>query len=300
MKYIITLAFLLIINSLQAQFYQQYFDGGDTIAGSSLFINLDSSTGIWQVGAPSKSILNSPHSAPNSLMTDTLNTYPALDSSQFHFTVGATWFWGIVAYQWTQSIDFEEISDGGLIEFSVDSGDTWENAFTSPYVYNFFGFDFQNVDTLSNGKVGFTGTDSLMRNVWLCLDASWLSLQDSVRFRFTLVSDSVDNSNEGWLLDNMKLSTTIIHTLNEKELEEYMQVYPNPTNGVLNIRTQKINDFHIIEHMQLFNSEGKLIEEYENIPTKFSLNIKNHPKGTYYLHVKTNIKTEKFTILLED
>jgi hypothetical protein len=148
--------------------------------------------------------------------------------------------------------------------------------------------------------VGFTGTDSTMSNIWVCLDASWLSVQDTLLFRFSLFSDSIDNSKEGWLIDNMTLATTIIHTLNEKELTEYMQVYPNPTSGDLNIRTKKLNEFHIIEHMKLYNSEGKLVEEFGASPTKFNIDISKHPKGTYYLNIKTNIKSEKFTILLED
>ncbi|MEQ8358420.1 MAG: hypothetical protein RH860_02960 [Cytophagales bacterium] len=197
MKYIFFLILALVSNSINAQFYQQYFDGANTDPATSIIINLDSSNGIWQIGVPGKTILNSPGSTPNALMTDTINPYPPLNSSQFSFTVGTSWIWGIVAYQWTQLIDFENGVDGGIVEFSTDSLKTWENAFTSPYVYNFFGYDSQNVDTLSNGEIGFTGTDSLMRNIWLCLDASWLSFQDSVSFRFRLVSDSVDNGNEG-------------------------------------------------------------------------------------------------------
>src|SRR5690606_13870901 len=113
-----------------------------------------------------------------------------------------------------------------------DSGLTWENAFDNPYVYNFYGFDTANVDTFANGEIGFSGTDSTWKDIWLCFDNNWLSITSrSLQVRYTLKSDSVDNSKEGWLIDNIGAHRTSVHTINEKKLDQYMTVSPNPTKG---------------------------------------------------------------------
>ncbi len=286
------------------QEYYQYFDGADTSYYNSLLIEFDtSSTNIWQVGPPQKSIFNSASTLPNALVTDTINFYPPNNSSSFSFGIDSEVLtWGILAFQWNQKLDLG-INDGGIVEFSLDTGNTWQNAFNNPYVYNFYGFDPQNQVVLEDGTDAFGGTDSTWKDVWFCFDTSWLNYNDSLIVRFTLESDSIDIStddlNEGWLIDNLMAHITFIHTVNEAELKDYMVVSPNPTTGIVNITTKKIDAFHIIERIELINSAGRLVQEWGVSPTKFFLDISQHPKGMYILKVKTNIQTETFKIILD-
>jgi len=288
------------LEQLNSQEQQQYFDGADTIVGQSIFINLDTSvTNIWQIGPPQKRIFDAATTLPNVLVTDTINNYPINNNSSFSFPVNSDLInWGILAVQWTQKLDMDHGKDGGLIEYSTD-GTNWENVFNSSYVYSFYGFENENKDTLENGTPVFTGVDSLWRDIWLCFDGSWVSSQDTLQFRFTLTSDSIDNNREGWMIDNLLNHITFIHTLSEVEQKEYIRLYPNPTSGIVNIETQKINEFHIIENMQLFNVEGKLVESFGTSPTKFSIDISDHPRGVYFLKINTNLKTETVRIVLQ-
>lgn len=299
---ITTFLFILLLPFLtfgQDQFYQ-YFENSDSNDISIIQINLDtSSSNIWQIGPPQKVIFESAATAPNVIVTDTINTYPSNNISSFEYTIKPWTFWGVLAIQWKQKLDMDFGKDGGMIEFSIDGGDTWESAFNNPYVYNFYGYDEDNVDTLSNGEYVFTGVDSTWKDIWLCYDMSWLDDNDSIMIKHTFVSDSLDNSNEGWMMDNLLVHVTIIHTVNEVEQEEYLVVAPNPTAGRVEISTKKINEYHIIEKMELLDANGRILKNWERVPTKFFIDISNYPNGLYYLKIQTNKASKMAKIMLQ-
>lgn len=303
-KHILSILMVFIATFSFGQNYQQYFDRADTICDpnispSSICISISGdSANIWQIGIPQKSIFDSAATFPNALLTDTIDFYPPNNSSGFQFTIVPWTNRGVLAIQWKQKLDMDEGLDGGKIEFSVDAGATWQNVFNNPHVYNFYGFQPTNQDTLPNGEVVFSGTDSLWRDIWLCYDMTWLSLNDSIRVRFTFTSDTIDNPKEGWIIDNMLAHLTIIHTVSEVKPEKYLNVYPNPTSDIIHIETQKIQDFHIIEQMVLVNSAGQIVDEWKRIPTKFFINVKKYSNGLYNLNIKTNIKSETVPIVI--
>lgn len=303
-RFLFSTLMVIIINCIVAQGYRQYFDGADTICSpnihpSAICISIDDdSTNIWQVGIPQKIFFNSAATFPNAILTDTINSYPPNNTSSFQFTIHPWINRGILAIQWKQKLDMDEGLDGGKIEFSVDAGTTWQNAFNNPHVYNFYGYQSANQDTLSNGDFVFSGTDSLWRDIWLCYDMTWLSMNDSITVRFTFMSDSIDNGKDGWMIDNMLIHLTIIHTVSEVKPEKYLNVYPNPALDIIHIETQKIQDFHIIEEMVLMNSAGQIVDDWKNIPTKFFINAQKYSNGLYYLKVKTNIKSETVPIMI--
>lgn len=283
-----------------SQEFYQYFDGADTTANNSIFMQIDtSSSNIWQIGSPQKYIFDSAFSSPNVIVSDTVQYYPTNNSSRFQYTVIPWETWGVLAIQWMQKLDIDPSGDGGVIEFSVDGGENWDNVFNNPYVYNFYGYDSINVDTLPTGQWVFTGTDSTWKDLWLCYDMTWLNYNDSIMVRHTLITDSVESNHEGWMMDNFLVHVTIIHTVNEVEQQEYLKVQPNPTSGKIDIVARKIDAFHIIEKMELINMEGKVVQEFGISPTKFSINIGHHPSGVYFLKIQTNIQTESFQIILQ-
>lgn len=302
--YLTTLLRFCLVRFTPAQMFSQYFDGADTICNpavspSSICIAIDNdSTNIWQIGVPQKLIFDSAATYPNAIMTDTINFYPSNNSSGFQFTIVPWTNWGILAIQWKQKLDMDQGLDGGKIEFSVDSGLTWQNAFNNPHVYNFYGFQPANEDTLPNGDFVFSGTDSIWRDIWLCYDMTWLSFNDSIIVRFTFLSDSVNTLKEGWMIDNMISHITLVHTVKEVEQENYINVFPNPANNVIHIQAQKRMDYHIIERMELIDSRGKVVDTWTNIPTKFWFNTNDYIDGMYYLKIKTNLKTETLPIVI--
>ncbi|MBK8554678.1 MAG: T9SS type A sorting domain-containing protein [Lewinellaceae bacterium] len=109
------------------------------------------------------------------------------------------------------------------------------------YQIAFFG---QLPDTLFNGELGYTGTDTTWQYGLICWGAleflpSFPPLPESIRLRFTFASDSLAVPADGWMLDNMEAWPEIIHTV--KDLEGMMEtaatvvVYPNPASRFVNI-----------------------------------------------------------------
>jgi hypothetical protein len=301
--YFTTVLLILIVRSSTAQFYTQYFDGADTNVYQSILIYIaPDSSNVWQIGTPQKVIFDSTATQPNAIVTDTINFYPTNDTSRF---IAKIWLnfgnWGVFALQWKQKLDMDTSFDGGIIEYSIDTGNTWINVFNNPYVYNFYGYDTLNADTLSGGEFAFSGTDTTWKDIWLCFDLSWLQQfqwNDTILFRFTLLSDSVNNNKEGWMIDNMLAHITIIHTVKETEQDRYLNVYPNPASNIVHIQAEKIMDFHIIEQMELVDPLGRVVEKWTNIPTKFWFDVSKYNDGLYFLKVKTNIKSENIPLVI--
>lgn len=283
-----------------AQNHQQFFDGADTNEWNSLFVIIENDSGnVWQIGKPQKLIFDSAATTPNAIVTDTINFYPSNNVSRFGFAYKPWVTWGVLAVRWTQKLDLDTNHDGGIVEFSIDSGTTWQNVFNNPLVYNFYGFQAENADTLeSTGEFSFSGTDTLWRDIWLCFDISFLNtVTDSIHFRFTLKSDSVDNNKEGWMIDNLWSMLTIFHTV-KSEMQDYIKIYPTVTNGLVNIETIKLMEYHVIESMQLFDMNGRVVQEFGISPTKFTIDIGNHPNGMYHLRINTNKATNSFPVIL--
>jgi hypothetical protein len=309
MKSTLLLPFILLIPFLSpGQFNdsQQYFDGADTLE-SSLVIEIDTTeNNIWQIGPPQKSIFDSAATFPNVIVTDTINNYPPNNVSSFSFELPFEdeWQYGIFAVQWMQKLDMDHGHDGGIVEFSLDSGNTWHNAATSPYVYNYYGFEEQNLDTLWNDQIGFTGVDSAWKDVWFCLDASFMVPFGGPLLRFTFTSDSLENDTasvggEGWMMDNFLAHFTFIHTVDEEKTTEYLEIHPNPTNGRVNISARQLDQFHIIEEIEVLDMSGKRLKYFETLPVKTFIDLNDLPKGAYLIRIRTNLKTEVFRVMIE-
>ncbi len=303
MKKILLLLFFAtasLITSAQG-FYTQYFDGADTSASNSIFIIPDTTaSNVWQIGVPQKIFFNRAATFPNALVTDTLNNYPPNNTSSFIFKIPIEqFFFGILAIQWMQKLDFDS-TDGGIIEYSIDHGTSWQNISGDPIVYNFYGFQNpQNFDTIFTGEVGFTKRDTSWQNIWLCFDGSYFSnVTDTGYFRFTVKTDSIDNGNEGWMIDNMWAAVTFIHTIKKNDQTDYIRIFPSPTSGIINIETQKLAEYHVIEQMTLTNTKGEIVKSYGLSPTKYFIDISDQPSGQYYLKIKTNKATKTFKVVL--
>ena len=305
MKKLYTLFSCLLFSCfhLAAQTQSQYFDGADTSFFSSINIELDpDSTNIWQIGQPQKPIFNVAATFPNAIVTDTINYYPPNNTSRFTAKIIVqSIFVGVYAIQWKQKLDFDSMSDdGGILEFTIDNGVTWQNAFNNPYVYNFYGFQPSNVDTLANGEMCFSGTDTVWRDIWLCFEMSWMSqFPDTIMTRFSSISDSMQTlPHEGWMIDNMMSHFTIVHTVNEVNNGNYLNVFPNPTDGIVHVQVKKQTTFHIIEHMELVDAQGRIVAQWENIPTKFWFDAAKYGEGVYVLNVRTNLQSESVPIIV--
>lgn len=81
--------------------------------------------------------------------------------------------------------------------------------------------------------------------------------------------------------------TEIISTIavNYKNTENNLNIYPNPTNGIINI--SGINDFENIE-IQIFSLEGKQITNQKIFQN--SINIESLNSGIYFVKISKNLE----------
>ncbi|HYD20669.1 MAG TPA: T9SS type A sorting domain-containing protein [Flavipsychrobacter sp.] len=275
-----------------------YFDGTDSPSYLS-FLHFDtSSSNIWQVGRPQKNIFDSAATLPNALITDTVNAYPTNNISRFIRGINfkSMNLHGAVAFRWKQKLDLDTNRDGAIIEYSIDTGKTWLNAFNNSQVYNFYGFDSKNIDTLLTGEYAFSGTDSVWRDIWFCLLGSTLQKTDTFMLRFTLKTDSIDNNREGWIIDNMLLHITMFHTVNKVDPANSFLVYPTITSGIVKVAAG--NNESRINSIVIVDAQGKIVERYHNQTEPAVLDISGLPQGHYFVHMQADEKIEVHKVLL--
>ncbi|MBI3136812.1 MAG: T9SS type A sorting domain-containing protein [Bacteroidetes bacterium] len=298
-KQLLVFLFLLFLYSgARAQYHTQYFDGADTSAWSAIFVNLDT-TGIWQVGPPQKIIFESASTIPNVLITDTVNTYPDSVSASAWFTIPPDLLSaGGLAIQWNQKLDLDTNKDGALVEFSTDSGATWENAFGNPSVYNFYGWSPANEGSIPSGELCFTGTDSTWKNVWLCFLYDFLWNVDNLSVRFRMVSDSIETNQEGWMIDNLMVAETWFHPVMEQSKPDNFKLYPTITDRTITLEQINLSPDFILNQVALLSMNGQFIRSIPVSSTLEVIDLADIAPGRYLLLIEANGKKELHEIVI--
>lgn len=110
---------------------------------------------------------------------------------------------------------------------------------------------------------------------------------NSIKIKFVSVSGSGNNL----YIDNIQINyLSNIDTLSE---ENQIQVFPNPTNGFINLR-----NFNQLTTIQIFDLSGKLVFTQENTNPNAQLNIRNLSDGMYFLKVFTDEKYYHSKVML--
>lgn len=283
-----------------AQYYTQYFDGADTIVSQSIFVNLDTTiSGIWQIGPPQKIIFESASTVPNVLITDTVNTYPdSLNSSAWFMLPENMLYAGAIAIQWNQKLDLDTNMDGGLIEFSSDSGITWENAFYNSNVYNFYGWDIPNEGALPAGDPCFTGTDSTWKNIWLCFSYDYLQTINSLSIRFRIVSDSVETNQEGWMIDNLMVQETWFHPVAEQSKPSNFKVYPTITERSITIKQTNSSPDFLVKQISILSLNGQFIRFIQLPSGQEEIDLSDLAPGRYLIMIESSGTKELHEIVI--
>lgn len=144
---------------------------------------------------------------------------------------------------------------------------------------------------LTNGEVTFTdSTSNAVTWFWDFGDGNTATTQNPTH-TYTQPGDyevylNATNSNgcsdakmQSVTVVNFPVSTTAVDVLNQA-----IQVYPNPTNDMLNIAFA--NDFQPY-NLTLVNAVGQLMMTQKKVSTnKLQLNLSNYPKGIYFLQLE--------------
>lgn len=291
MKTLLLCLFTSLLYYSNAQYLLQYFDGSDTIPGQALFVEFDT-TGIWQIGEPEKTYFDTAYTVPNVLITDTLNPLPDSTDAYFWFTYDLqNYQGGVIALQWTQKLDLDTNTEVAIIEFSTDTMQTWQNVFYHPDIDNFYGYLSSSEGTHhQTGDIGFTGTDTIWRDIWLCFGYDFIYNYniDTLNFRYRILTDTVEHQSEGWMIDNFLVHETWFHTIGEISDEDTFTAFPTETSGPLKVVCSKKGSPLVIDHVELIDMSGRVMREYKPESTNFELDLSRFPAGQYKLKIITD------------
>jgi len=97
-------------------------------------------------------------------------------------------------------------------------------------------------------------------------------------------------------IENIFVRGEMINAINDIALENQINVFPNPTDGLINLGT----DLRI-ESVQVLSVMGKLQKELKNNGLFKNIDLTELPAGNYIIRFKivgdTNIAVKKLTIL---
>lgn len=293
MRYLYSLAAMLFSSFAFAQIDTVNFET------QSPWVQTDTTTGnIWQVGKPNKLIFDSAYSAPNAIVTDTLLSYPVNNTSRF--TLGFQLYGGQPYIEFKHRFDTDSLKDGGFVEISNDSGNTWtllsDTTFlggTSPYffhwtygleTYNFYGVD----DSLKNAAMGFSGKSNQWITSTIRFPCYAIKKPYELMLRFTFVSDSVNNPRDGWIIDDIFIyNQGVCSDLAENQLK-IIDAYPNPFSHKTRIDLGPENYLHNGSYSLYDVGGNEILSKSSLVGHSFDIEKGNLPKGIYSLLVLEN------------
>lgn len=267
MKQILLFTALFISFSSLAQEWEGVWEieeFSDTInfEEETFLIQIDtSSANLWQIGVPSKPVLDSAFSPINALITDTVDSYPTSNYSFFDVVFTQDEYPYFLSEQlhfgFTHKYHTDSLKDGGFITISLDNGETFYDIFEE-YVGNYFipPGDYNSVnlytqaDTLYTGAPGFSGSSDGWVNTMMGWSTMYLSTNDigapkggfemdTVIVRFNFISDSIAESKDGWMIDDFYLfEVDVLSNVKNRSVAQF-KIFPNPAMERLTAETEK-------------------------------------------------------------
>ncbi|HEY9187995.1 MAG TPA: T9SS type A sorting domain-containing protein [Ignavibacteria bacterium] len=276
--------FITVVSFSQSSYDNNYNLSFDD---TSVFFKIQKDTihhlhNIWQIGKPNKQIFLNAYSAPNVIVTDTVNAYPINDTSVFVIKNISDCLGG---FQWPHTVilsgkyyvNSDTLNDYGTIEFSPDNGNTWINLITDTIysMYHLYEWNTQKpvLTGNSNGWVDFY--------VWVAGFGPFFNIQpgDTVQYRFSFISDSIQTNKDGLMYDNFHFEDWAEfiekHMVDEIELK----LYPNPTNAYFTIEI--FNNVNSNYNFDLYDQDGQIVLRKEFHQVNITIDIKSLKNGIY-------------------
>ncbi len=286
-KLILSIVLTLIVATSFGQwlgddFYTMNFE--DTSALQHLRIDsLTNQNNLWQVGSPQKTIFTSANSAPNVIVTDTINSYPTNDTSSFiiiNVATGDGFVWPhTVILAGEYYVNSDTLTDFGTIEFSPDNGTTWVDLINDTAYSSYLSWQLP-IPTL-------TGNSNGWQYFWVHLAqlGPVFNIQngDTVLYRFTFFSDSVQTNKDGLMFDDLHFED-YVEDIEEIQNDNLISIYPNPVKDRLSIQTNQISSSVSI---QIINYQGQILYNNDYFHEKF-IDIQHLINGLYFLRYSDN------------
>lgn len=284
--------------------YGQYdgnydIDFDDQYGLEYLFIDtISNQENIWQIGSPEKNSFDKAYSAPNAICTDLVNPYPVNDTSIFTLTNIANGgfennYIAILAGKY--KIDSDSLNDFGLIEFSPDNGHTWIDLINDTIYLQKGCYEWWTDKPSFTGKTnGWKDFDVLLAGFGDEFNMQW---PDTVIYRFTFISDSIQTHKSGWILDNLHFEDWWESIIDRSKNSFKSEVYPNPAGNFVTIRFPNEEGKNI--KIAVFDNKGALIRSVNTNSEFIEIELNSIQPGIYhYVVYNKNEKSSGDIIIL--
>ena len=249
--------------------------------------NTDSCSGYWERGIPSGTLLNTASSGTSVYATNLSGNYA---DNLKNYLVSECYNLSILAnpvLKFNMAFDLEENWDIVYVEYSTDSGLTW-NILGSATDLNWYNSDRTNAssgaanDCQNCPGAQWTGTEATLQQYSHSLAA--LNSETNVIFRFVFHSDELVNQ-EGVVIDDLVVEGTTLATPSFDETD--IAIYPNPSKNIFNLKTKTIFNFDY----SVTDITGKIILQHKNVDIKqnlYQLDLGAFSPGIYFLNITSN------------
>ena len=181
------------------------------------------------------------------MITDSINPYPVSRDDYFLLSIPLsdvyTYLWPEVILSFYHKFNTDTLYDAGLIEISYDDGESWINVLDDRWGFfptEFYGL-YTEIDTIIGGRNAFTGNSDdweyvELHWVWLGLTKSTdLEINYNPLLKFKFVSDEIDNSKDGWMIDELVIRRyDVSGNINNNKKSEIL-LFPNPCEDYISI-----------------------------------------------------------------
>jgi hypothetical protein len=275
-KLLLSLLLLISLSSLRGQiiFVNQTFNMNWGLP-SYFTIDTTQANNLWQLGKPQKVFFDSAYSPPHALVTDTVNLFPAGNTSSFiiRFDFGKILRDCHVGFR--HKYDFDSLVAGGYIEIRyygwIESGPNdpvwtdWVNVQEDPLTW--IGAPVYTSDTIIGGIPAFTGKSdgwkyTQLNYHWNMAIKGPMNFPEIVEYRFTAFSDSSATATEGWIIDDFFLyAQEYIGAIDEPDSQLFGSTpAPNPCHESITIVPNE--PLHEDVEVFVFGSTGVLVEQF--------------------------------------
>ena len=283
--------FFIILSLSYVIIYGQYdgnydIDFDDQYGIEFLFVDtISNHENIWQIGSPEKNSFDEAYSAPNAICTDLVNPYPVNDTSTFTITnIAAGGFENnyFVILEGKYMIDSDSLNDFGLIEFSPDKGHTWIDLINDTIYLHKGCYEWWT------DRPSFTGKTNGWKDFGVQLagfgDEFNLHWPDTVIYRFTFISDSIQTNRSGWILDDLHFEDWWESIIDNRNNSFNSEVYPNPAENFVTIKfpNEERKNINIV----VFDKRGALIKLINTNSEFIEIDLSSFKPGTYHYVVK--------------
>ena len=85
-------------------------------------------------------------------------------------------------------------------------------------------------------------------------------------------------------------------SIEEKNISQYIRIHPNPTNGMIEIKSNNLN----IKQIELYDIFGKLLMEKKTNESIVTLDVSPYAKGMYLLRYTLSDDTQQTKKIIKE